>query len=198
MKIVAISGTYRRGQTTDTAVDLALKATADKGAQIQKIHLLDKSIAFCKNCRNCMQTERDPPGACSIHDDMAAILADLQQAEGYIFASPVNFYTVTAIMKRFVERLACFGYWPWGTPAPRYRIVPPNKKALLIVSGACPTWIGRMVYKNPFSILASAARCVGAKTVQKLYLGGCADSPNFQLSEKQKMLCLLGGQRLAQ
>ena len=36
-----------------------------------------------------------------------------------MLASPVNFYNVTAIFRRFLERLLGFTYWPWGKAAPK-------------------------------------------------------------------------------
>ena len=79
-----------------------------------KIYLIDKHIEFCANCRTCTQQEGQTRGQCSTIDDMRGILDEIERPDAIVLASPMNFWTVTAIMKRFIERLVCYAYWPWG------------------------------------------------------------------------------------
>jgi NAD(P)H-dependent FMN reductase len=185
VKVVAVVGTYRRGRTIDTAVDEVLRGAQEAGAETEKIVLLDKHIEFCTNCRVCTQTPGIARGRCVLDDDMEEILDTLDKADAFILATPVNFYTVTAIMKRFIERLVCYGYWPWGT-MPKNRIKKGRKKALLIASSACPAFIGRIAFRHIFSILKGAVRCLGAGPIHKLYLGTAAFRSEDSLSTKDK------------
>jgi putative NADPH-quinone reductase len=197
MKVVAVVGTYRKERTIDTAVDEALRGAAQAGAVTEKIQLLDKHIEFCTNCRTCTQTPGPVRGRCVLNDDMESILDTLEQADAYIFASPVNFFSVTALMKRFIERLICYGDWPWGKAFPKMRLKKGPKKALLITSSACPAFIGRIMFRSVFKVLSACADCLGAGSVQKLYFGMVARYPDDTLSEKNQGSAYAAGQKLA-
>ena len=198
MKVVAVVGTYRRGRTIDTAVEEALRGARDGGAETEKIQLLDKHIAFCTNCRACTQTPGSDRGCCVLDDDMAAILETLEQADAYIFACPVNYYSVTALMKRFIERLICYGYWPWGTGIPKMRLPKGQKQALLITSSACPAIIGRIAFGSVFKVLKACAKCLGAGSIRKLYFGTASINADDTLSENDKRRAYTAGQKIAQ
>lgn len=195
MKVVAVVGTYRKAHTIETAVDEVLRGARDAGAEIETIRLLDKHIEFCTNCRNCTLTPGPERGRCVLKDDMEAILNTLEQADAYIFACPVNFFTVTALMKRFIERLVCYGYWPWGK-IPKNRLTGGHKKAVLITSSACPAWIGRVAFRSTAQILKAAAKCLGAGSFRKLYFGSVAQCPDQTLPDAAKRCAYRAGRRL--
>lgn len=195
MKVVAVVGTYRRGRTIDTAVDEALRGAQDAGAETEKILLLDKHIEFCTNCRVCTQDAGIARGRCVLKDDLESILDTLDTADAYIFASPINFYTVTALMKRFIERLVCYGYWPWGT-MPKNRVKKRTKRALLMASSACPAVIGRIAFRHTFSIMKACVQCLGAGLIRKLYFGTTALRPEDALGDKDKRRAYAAGRQL--
>jgi putative NADPH-quinone reductase len=102
---------------------------------------------------------------------MAALVERIEQADAYILAAPTNIGSVTAIFKRFMERLAVYGFWPWGKPAPRYRKAGQTpKKAMLISSCAAPAIVGRLLYGSRAQLRATA-RAIGAKPVGLLFAG---------------------------
>jgi putative NADPH-quinone reductase len=195
-KIVAIVGTYRKGRTIDTAVDEILKSAQSLGAQTEKIFLLDKHIEFCTNCRSCVQKAGAKRGDCVIDDDMKNILDQIDSADAVVLAAPVNWFNVTAVMKKFIERLMPYGYWPWGKGIPKYRIKKLTKKAVLITASAAPAFIGRLFFPGTLSILKSAAKCVGARVIKKIYIGTAAVTEDQPLSEKYKKQLFNAGQLL--
>ena len=196
-KITAIVGTYRKGQTIDTAVDELLNAAKSNGAETEKIYLLDKHIEFCTNCRTCCQKQIDDPrDKCVQNDDMEQILNKVDSADTIVLASPINWFNVTALMKRFIERLICYGYWPWGNNIPKNRVKTLTKKAVLITSSGCPEWLGRIIFRNTFFTLKSAAKCVGAKVIKKIYMGGVAIEKDQPLTEKYKKQAIAAGRML--
>jgi hypothetical protein len=74
-RIVAIIGTYRKGRVIDTAVCEVLRGAEARGAQTQRIYLLDRHIEFCTNCRSCTQEENaGRRGQCVQKDDMDEVL----------------------------------------------------------------------------------------------------------------------------
>ena len=121
MRVIAILGTYRKGGVIDTAVDEILASAREVGAETTKLHLIDKHIEFCTNCRTCTQQEGPRHGECTLVDDMSGILDEIDRSDAIVLASPMNFWTVTAVMKRFIERLVCYAYWPWGSLGPKMR-----------------------------------------------------------------------------
>ena len=57
--------------------------------------------------------------------------------------------SVTALYKNFMERLAVYGYWPWGEHAPKYRKANARKKpAVLVSSCAAPGFAGPWAYST--------------------------------------------------
>jgi multimeric flavodoxin WrbA len=170
-RILAINGSYRVGGATDKAVDAVLEQLRILGADVEHLHLRDHPIEFCRNCRECMQQPGEAPGHCVIGDEMATIVAKIEDADAYILAAPTNFSSVTALFKRFSERLAVYGYWPWGKPAPIFRKAKlPKKPAVLISSCAAPGLLGRMTHSTNRSIRI-AARTMGAKVVGSITTG---------------------------
>ncbi|MHC4664304.1 MAG: flavodoxin family protein [Planctomycetota bacterium] len=183
-KAIGIVGSYRKGHIIDSAVSAVLKGAEEGGAETKMIYLPDKHIEFCTNCRACTQEKDVSRGKCVHEDDMEEILKEIEVADGVVLGSPINFFTVTAVMKKFVERLVGFAYWPWGAGAPRLRIKKPTKKAVIITSSACPAFIGRILMPNALSVMKAAARAMGAKIVNKLYFGLVAGEKDQKLNEK--------------
>jgi len=89
-------------------------------------------------------------------------------------------------MKRFVERLIPYGYWPWGSYAPKIRSgkSKPKKKAVIITSSACPAFLARILMRNPLMVMKMAAMTIGAKVVKKIYYGTVAIEEDQKLSER--------------
>ncbi|MBA7655217.1 hypothetical protein ES703_63116 [subsurface metagenome] len=115
VKVVGIVGSYRKGKTIDSAVTAVLEGAEAKGAETKKIYLLDEHIEFCTNCRSCMQEKVEARrGKCVHDDDMEGIIMEIENAKAVVLGAPINLGNVTAIMKRFIERLGPYFYWPGG------------------------------------------------------------------------------------
>ena len=183
-KILAINGSYRDDGITDQVVSALAQAVRDKGDEVEVILLREYHIEFCLNCRECTQQPGEAPGICVQHDGMQALVDKIEQADAYIFAAPTNFGSVTALFKRFMERLVVYGYWPWGKHAPRFRKANlPKKKAVLVSSCAAPGFIGRWLY-GTYKQLNVTAQTVGAKAVGTLFTGLVSDEPHAKLSAR--------------
>jgi multimeric flavodoxin WrbA len=183
--IVAIVGSYRKAGVVDIAVDEILRAAQDSGVQTTKIYLIDKHIEFCTNCRACAQNPGKVRGNCRHNDDMVSILDQIDFADGLVIASPINFYNVTAVTRKFMERLIVYGYWPWGSGAPKFRIAKSGKKAILVTSSAAPAFMGKIFFRSAITALKAIAQCFGAQVVTKLYFGLVAQQPDSALNPKE-------------
>jgi len=167
----------------ESAVDELLAAAQSCGATIEKIHLLDRRVEFCANCRNCTTEPGPDRGRCLIADDVPAILDALDASDAFVLAAPVNFWTVTAIMKRFIERTVCCGYWPWGG-APKARRSP-AKRAAVITASAAPAIMARWG-TNADTLLRRVARLLGAKRVDTLRIGLARRTPDAGFPDKPR------------
>ena len=180
--LLAINGSYRPDGIMDQAVAAAVQAATSADVQIEVIYLRDYPIEFCLNCRECTQQPGDVPGKCVQDDGMQALVDKIEAADGYILASPTNFYSVTAVFKRFMERLVVYAFWPWGTPAPKFRKLRTNKKAILIASCAAPGLMGRLFYTT-LKQLKTTAKTIGARPVGSTFIGLVAKDEHTQLPE---------------
>jgi multimeric flavodoxin WrbA len=185
MKVTAIIGTYRKGGTIDAAVGEILASAHDAGAEVETIYLIDRHIEFCTNCRTCTQQPGLEPGACVHEDDLRGILDAIARSDALVLASPVNFFTVTAVMKRFIERLVGFAYWPWGQPAPKRRNRLRDKRAVLVVSSAAPSLLARLSFPIA-GLMKTVAGLLGARTVGVLRIGLAAQEPHADLGERTR------------
>lgn len=170
-RILVINGSYRDDGVIDRVVDVAVRSLQQGGAEVQCIQLRDHPVEFCLNCRACTQQPGETPGECVHHDGMQELVARIEQADAYILASPTNFGTVTAVFKRFMERLVVYAYWPWGKSYPIFRKANASKKkALLISSSAAPGFLGRWLFQS-IKQLKMTAKIIGADPVGSLFTG---------------------------
>jgi putative NADPH-quinone reductase len=179
-KIIAVTGSYRREGTIERAVDAILQAAAERGAETELIRLIESHIEFCRNCRKCTQLEGPQRGVCAQPDDMDDILRKIEAADGLVLASPVNFFGVTAVTQRFMERLVCYAFWPWGKAGPVTRVKDRGLRAVLVTSSAMPAALGR-IFTRSLGGLKRAAQTLGAKPAGTLFIGKAA------LQEKQEL-----------
>jgi len=199
-KIVAVVGSYRSGKTIDTLVSQMVRGAESQGAEASVIYLRDRNVEFCSNCRVCTQTVPEARrGKCIIEDNMWAICDQIEAADVIILASPINFGTVTALMKRFIERLVCYAYWPWGSKRPpRQRIKRVHKKkAVLVTSSAAPGFMTRLLMPGALRSMKWAAACFGARVVESIYVGMVPAAENPVLPQSKLDRAYRAGVRLA-
>ena len=185
-KILVINGSYRSGGITDQTLDVMVSAIKAEGAVVDRVDLRDYPIEVCLNCRECTKRKGSSPGKCVQQDAMQALVDKIEMADAYVLASPTNFGSVTAIFKRFMERLIVYAYWPWDQNAPVFRkadLLP--KKAILVSSCAAPGILGRWLY-GTHKQLKTTAKVIGAHVVGTLFTGLVAKQSTPQLSSQLK------------
>lgn len=181
---LVINGSYRSNGIIHHAVDAIAQALSERGHDSRRFDLIDCDIRFCTNCRRCMQLPGNEPGLCPLEDSMRGLIDEIETADFLVLASPVNFGCVTAVYKRFLERLAVYGYWPWGARSPEFRKRNRNKQAILITSSAMPGFFARLT-THAMSTLRYTAKTVGAVPAAQVYLGGMALSKDRKFSPKE-------------
>jgi NAD(P)H-dependent FMN reductase len=185
-RVLAINGSYRDDGITDQIVETMAQAVAAAGGEIEVVQLRNYPIEFCLNCRECTQHPGTAPGQCVHSDGMAALIDKIEFADAYILASPTNFSSVTAVFKRFMERLVVYAYWPWGTATPKFHKAGlPLKKAVLVTSSAAPGILGRWMFATRGQ-LNMTARTIGAAAIGTIYPGLIAKDRHTRLPDKLK------------
>lgn len=196
-KILGIVGSYRKGGIIDSLVSEVLAGAQKQGAQTEKIYLIDKRIEFCTNCRACTQDPGTDPPPCVLHDDMGEILTQWRQSDGLVIGSPVNFYNINALTRRFMERLICFAYWPWDShKGPAMRTKARDKRAVLVTASAMPGFLGRLFTGAPRA-LKLIAQTMGARPVATIFIGLVAQQQKETLSEGARQKARQAGRKLA-
>jgi len=120
--IVVLSGSPRRGATTDRLTDAFIEGAESAGNFVTRFQTADMNIGGCLGCRHCF-TEQ---GVCVQKDDMQPILDALRKAEVLVLASPVYYFGFTAQLKLAVDR----------TYALLKERMPVKRAALLMTCGA--------------------------------------------------------------
>ena len=185
-RILAINGSYRAGGMTDQVVERILADLQMLDADVEHVRLREFPIEFCRNCRECMQQPGTEPGRCVHNDDMAELVQKIEDADAYILAAPTNFSSVTALFKRFSERLAVYGYWPWGRNAPQFRKTKlPAKPAVIVSSCAAPGLLGRLTYGTNRN-LRIAAQTMGGKVVGSVVTGMASQERKPELTRRAR------------
>ena len=194
-KVVAILGTYRKGETIDQAVEAILEGARGRRASTHAIYLTDQHLEFCKNCRQCTQEPGPERGKCQTRDDLESILTEIETADALVLASPVNFGNSTAIFRQFMERLIGCAYWPWGQAAPRARTHVHTLKAALVASSATPGFMIPL-FTGTKTALRLTAKLLGAKPVASFWIGLSAGDSHRRLSARQRARALRIGTKL--
>lgn len=103
MKIIALNGSPK-GENGNTEVLLKnfIIGCKNAGADVETIYLKDKNIKHCCGCFTCWEKK---PGKCIYKDDMESLLIKISKADIIIYATPLYYFTVTGIMKDFMDRM---------------------------------------------------------------------------------------------
>lgn len=102
-KIVVFDGGPRSKKYSKTTfmVNHFCNGAKSAGAEIETIKLKDMNINPCTGCYTCWTKT---PGECIFKDDMADLLLKMRKADLILFVSPLYTFSVTGIMKNFLDR----------------------------------------------------------------------------------------------
>jgi multimeric flavodoxin WrbA len=185
-----------QGRATDSAVEAILEGAREKGAQTQTFYLTCQHLEFCTNCRQCTQTPGPEGGECAQQDDLETLLTEIEAADAVVLGSSINFGGVTAIFRKFTERLIGFFYWPWGEGMPKLRRKVATRKAVLVASSGMPG-IFIPLFTGVGTALRLTAKTLGAKPVASLWIGLSAMEQNHRLSAQTRERARRIGWKLA-
>lgn len=172
-KILVLLGSPRRkGNSALLAAKIA-EGAKSKGAIVNTVFLHGLSIAPCTACYACQK-----PGSrgCSIDDDMQPLYREMLEADAWVIASPVYWFTLSAQMKLWMDR--CLAFPAYGKdPFKRKRIA-----VAMTYGGEDPFDSGCV---NALRTFQDAYNYAGAKIVGMVY--GSAMEPGDIRSNRALM-----------
>ncbi len=102
-RILAIQGSPKGSHgNTDVMLQEFLRGAQSKGAQTESIYLKNLNIKHCTGCYGCWVKT---PGKCVLKDDMANLVEQIGLCDLLVLATPVYVYSMTSLMKAFIDRM---------------------------------------------------------------------------------------------
>ena len=188
MKVLGFLGSPRLGGICARLLDCALAGAANNGAEVKRYDLIKLDIRHCMGCCMCMFDDPSRKiGSCPLPDDMAHILQEYIAADGYIMASPVYDGSVTALMKKFLERKIALTYRPKEAYAKIGEARAPaefKKRAAMIVTGNCSDEFREVMGDPCFEMMEAHFMIEQVITTEKLYVGGVENMSEALREEK--------------
>jgi multimeric flavodoxin WrbA len=189
MRILGFLGSPRVNGLGSKLLEQALAGAQSRGAETGRYDLINCDIKFCRSCFVCAHTQPGLPiGQCPLEDDMASILADYVSADGYLLVTPNYDGSVTALMKRFLERKIALTYRPkeaYATIGSPRSPADFKKVASMIVTANCADEYREVMGDPCFEMLEGHLMIEQVMTVEKMYVGGVE---SLQGEEREKRL----------
>ena len=113
MKVLMVNGSPNKSGCTYTALCEVEKILMSEGIQTEIVHIGSKPIQGCTACGHCYTG----PDRCVFDDDLVnRILEKGEEADAFIFGSPVYYASANGAMIALMDRLFyagnCFAYKP--------------------------------------------------------------------------------------
>jgi multimeric flavodoxin WrbA len=196
MRIIGFLGSPRVNGLGAKLLEQALAGARSRGAETRRYDLITCDIKFCRSCFVCAHTQPDLPiGPCPLDDEMASILEDYVSADGYLFVTPNYDGSVTALMKRFLERKIALTYRPKDAHATIGAPRSPadfKKGAAMIVTANCADEYREVMGDPCFEMLEGHLMIEQVMTVDKMYVGGVESLTGDALDKRLRAAYQLG------
>jgi multimeric flavodoxin WrbA len=104
MRVLVLSSSPRRDGNSAALARAAAGGLQEAGHQAELVFAHDILAGFLRDCRTC----RNAQGECTIEDGFAeTFLQRYLPAEGFIAATPIYWYGMSAQLKAFFDRMFC-------------------------------------------------------------------------------------------
>lgn len=156
-KVLVLLGSPRRKGNSSLLAEKIAEGAESEGADAAFVFIQDMKIEPCKSCYACQV-----PGSkgCSIDDEMQKLYPAMIEADAWVIASPVYWFTMSAQIKTWMDR--CFAF-------PAYAEDPFSTKKIAVAmsyGGEDPFDSGCI---NALRTFQDAYRYVGAEIVGFAY-----------------------------
>jgi multimeric flavodoxin WrbA len=162
-KVLVLLGSPRKKGNSTTLAKKIIEGAEAAGATVEQIYLHGRDIAACQACYACQKPDSK---GCAIDDDMQPIYQKLLDADAWVIASPVYWFSMSAQTKLFFDR--CFALLAYKEGA-----FAGKRIAIAMSYGDADPFNSGCV--NALRTFQDAFRYVGAKMVGMVY--GSAEKP---------------------
>jgi len=101
MNVIAFNGSPHRDGVVASGIGIMKKELEKEGISVELIHVGDKGIRGCIDCRKCREI-----GHCAVEGDIVnECYEKIQKADGVILGSPVYYGSIAGTFKCFLDRL---------------------------------------------------------------------------------------------
>lgn len=101
MKILLVNGSPHERGSTDRALREVEKGIAESGIKTEIFHIGASIVTGCTECGGCAKSKR-----CVFTKDRVNMALDImEQADGYVFGTPVHYAGISGNMKSFMDRV---------------------------------------------------------------------------------------------
>lgn len=100
-KVVIAMGSPRKEGNSTILAHRAAEGAIAAGAEVESFNLHEMDIKPCDACEACHQKKSK---GCIVQDDMQILYPKLRQADTWIIASPIYWFTFNAQTKLFMDR----------------------------------------------------------------------------------------------
>lgn len=134
----------------------------------ETLYLAEMDLRPCRGCRTCFDRGEDK---CPLKDDIPAIKAQMDAADGVIFATPVYVDDVNGVIKTLLDRLAYLCHRPAMGGKCAFPLATvggsPTSHTLRTLNGALLTWGFHLVGQAGFKMGALLPQAEVASRFQK-------------------------------
>ena len=100
MKVLLINGSPKANGCTFTALNEAAKTLGENGIDTEMVHVGDKDIRGCIDCRKCGEIKK-----CTFNDLVNEVAPKFAECDGIIIGSPVYYASANGSLVSFLDRL---------------------------------------------------------------------------------------------
>lgn len=164
--ILILVGSGIKGGNTDRLAHAFTEGAREKGHTVHSVFLGSLELSGCLGCGACQQDH-----VCIQKDGMAEIYSLFEQCDTIVLASPLYFWTVSARIKAFIERLYAIS---------RDDQYPPKDCVLLMTAGDDQFW----TFEQPLSYYHFVTKAIGWSDIGTCLAGGCSGEPGKRHIDK--------------
>ena len=99
MKVILVNGSPHEKGCTYTALKEIENTLNNQDIETEIFWLGNKPISGCLGCGSCLKT-----GKCFINDKVNEFLDKVEEADGFIFGTPVHFASASGMITSFMDR----------------------------------------------------------------------------------------------
>lgn len=153
---------------TDKLANSFIEGLLETGHEVKKVFLGNKDIKECKGCGACQLNHH----ICAIRDDMQDLYPLVNECDTIVIASPLYFWSISAIAKSFIDRLYAL------STNDKY---PRKNSILLMTAGDNQDW----TFDHSLSYYHILTEALGWNDLGSYLAGGCkGESGNHSIDEK--------------